>query len=140
MTDLNELDEKALAAAALAGSVGALMERMVDLTDGNRQGIADAMGVTGGRLSQIVNGDGNVRIATLGRLAAACGFELSLKALREDGVEVVEPRPARVRIPAVPDNVLEFKRYWTAPPEGAASVQVPATPNVELSNRFDVAL
>ena len=48
--------------------------------------IADALGVTAGRVSQVLNGDGNVRIATLARFLEATGYTAKITALpHEDG-------------------------------------------------------
>ena len=86
------------AAAALAGAVGSLVEQVVESSCRPRTDLAARMGVTAGRLSQIVNGDGNLRMSTLGRLLHAAGFAGSMTARTADGsVEITVPRAPRRR-------------------------------------------
>lgn len=111
MTDENkplveELEEdprvrSELAAARLASTVGALMEQVADATSAKYKDIAAVMGVSAGRVSQILSGDGNVRIATLARLLDACGYELELIARPKAGrgSAITLPRPPRRRRP-----------------------------------------
>lgn len=86
------------AAAALAGAIGSLVEQVVESSCRPRTDLAARMGVTAGRLSQIVNGDGNLRMSTLGRLLHAAGFAVSMTARTADGsVEITVPRAPRRR-------------------------------------------
>ena len=95
-------------AAALAGAVGSLVEQVVESSRLPRTDIAARMGVTLGRLSQIVNGDGNLRMSTLGRLLHAAGFAGSMTARAVDGsVEITVPRAPRRRGGSVVDVVAE---------------------------------
>jgi transcriptional regulator with XRE-family HTH domain len=88
-----------LAAARLASTVGALMEQVGEATSAKYKDVAAAMGVTAGRVSQILSGDGNVRIATLARFLDACGYELELTARPKSGrgPTITLPRPPRRR-------------------------------------------
>lgn len=69
-----------LAAARLASTVGALMEQVGEATSESVEDIAAVMSVSAERVTQILAGDGNVRIATLARFLHACGYELELTA------------------------------------------------------------
>ena len=42
--------------------------------------VADILGISPGRVSQVLNGDGNVRISTLAKFLRAAGFDLELSA------------------------------------------------------------
>lgn len=88
-----------MAAARLSSMVGALIENVQDASGVRKGQIAGAMGVSAGRVSQIINGDGNVRIATLGRFLEACGYELELVARPKsgDGTVIRLPRKGRRR-------------------------------------------
>ncbi|MBK8462860.1 MAG: helix-turn-helix transcriptional regulator [Nigerium sp.] len=85
-----------LAAASLINAVGSLVEQLVEMAARPKADIAKSMGVTPARVSQLLVGDGNVRIATLARLAEACGADLSLTAtLRESGGKITVPRTSQ---------------------------------------------
>lgn len=73
--------EKPLDAAAARAAVAAvsLMNEAFEKSDlSSRRQLAEALGVSEGRISQILNGDGNVRVSTLARLLKASGFDLDL--------------------------------------------------------------
>lgn len=80
------------AAAAAANMIGALIEQMVEQSGLTEEQIAEGMGVTVERLQEIINGDGNVRISTLARIAYATGHEVNIVATGEQGT--IEPRRA----------------------------------------------
>lgn len=91
-------DRTSLAAASLINAVGSLLEQLVDASGMRRQDVAAAMGVTPARISQLLSVDGNVRVATLGRVAEACGATLTVTAtLRTTGESITVPRPATRR-------------------------------------------
>lgn len=70
----NPLDAAAARAAVAAVSV---MNEAFEKSDlSSRRQLAGALGVSEGRISQILNGDGNVRVSTLARLLKASGFDL----------------------------------------------------------------
>lgn len=100
---LSDVDRTSLAAAGMINAVGSRMEQTVDLSGISRRDIAAAMGVTAGRVTQIVDGDGNVRVATLARVIDAAGADLSVAAVMRDGASINVPRrPTRQRSTASP--------------------------------------
>lgn len=68
----------AAAARAAVRAVGLMNEAFSTSTLGARRELAEAVGVSEGRISQLLNGDGNVRVSTLARLLKASGFDLEL--------------------------------------------------------------
>jgi transcriptional regulator with XRE-family HTH domain len=68
-----------LAAARLALRISELLHSAKIRSGQSSKQIADQLGVTEGRVSQILNGSGNLHVATVGRFLAACGFELNVK-------------------------------------------------------------
>lgn len=76
------------AAAALSLKTLDLIHRAKDARKLSSKVLAHEMGVTKGRISQILNGDGNLHIASVGRVFAACGYELTLVAKPTDGVDL----------------------------------------------------
>lgn len=117
-----------LAAARLASTVGALMEQVGEATSAKYKDIAAAMGVTSGRVSQILSGDGNVRIATLARFLDACGYELELTARPKSGrgPAITLPRASRRPRARQPARAPESAVQWRS-----------ATARLEASLRFD---
>lgn len=110
---VDSVERSTLAAAALINAIGSLMEQLVELTGDKKAEIAGRMGVTPGRVSQLLAGDGNVRVATLARLVEACDAHLVLTAtLRKGGEEIVVPRTSRRagRFPAVVGRPTEESR------------------------------
>lgn len=73
-----------LAAARLAGSVGALMERAVARSGRLAREVADEMMVSEGRISQLLSADGNIKVSTLARFMDACGYEVVITAVPKD--------------------------------------------------------
>lgn len=65
-------------AARLAVNVVADMNRAVERAGIRQKELAERLGVTESRVSQILNGDGNLRVATVARVFAALGFEARL--------------------------------------------------------------
>lgn len=96
--EADPIERASLAAAQLASAIGALMEQAIDASASNKRTIAASMGVTPARISQLLAGDGNVRVATLARLLDACGFEISVTAKpKAGGPEISVPRRSRPR-------------------------------------------
>lgn len=92
-----------LAAASLATQVASLIERAKERSNLSGKQLAERLGVTEGRVSQVLNGDGNVRVATLARFLGACGFELHMTARPLSGEGSVlechsSPRPRGGRV------------------------------------------
>ncbi|MEU1594532.1 helix-turn-helix transcriptional regulator [Streptomyces sp. NPDC005708] len=59
--------------------------------------LSSLLGVSEGAVSQVLNGDGNIRISTLARYLRAMGFEPRLSADPVDGGESLPSAPRRVR-------------------------------------------
>jgi hypothetical protein len=80
-----------LAAAAAARQLTSLMERAERASGISRSELARRLEVTGGRVTQVLNGDGNVHIATAARFLAAMGYQLNLTAVDDEGLPVSAP-------------------------------------------------
>jgi len=74
-----------LAAAAAASRVGALLEQTFARSELTQDELARALGVTKGRVSQVLHGDGNVHIATVARFLAAMDTQLVISAQGTEG-------------------------------------------------------
>ncbi|SHT65179.1 Fis family transcriptional regulator [Mycobacteroides abscessus subsp. abscessus] len=104
-TDPTLIDEEAatdsgaqgLAAADLAGQTMRLLHQALDASDLDQKALAEKLGVTQGRVSQVLNGDGNVRIAALARYLRALGYETRLSAIPVDPGQPTLPRASRRR-------------------------------------------
>jgi len=92
-------DDIRMAGPRLAIRVVELIKRAVRGNPNlNQKEIANRLGVNESRLSQIVNGDGNIQIATLARVLAATGYEVEIRAIGANG-EVLDIEPRRRRTP-----------------------------------------
>ena len=69
-----------LAAADLAGQVMRLLEQALDASGLEQKDLAEKLGVTQGRVSQVFNGDGNMKIAAVARYLRALGYETRISA------------------------------------------------------------
>lgn len=97
-----------LAAASLATSVVRSMNAAVRATGVENQKLAERLGVTKSRVSQLLNGDGNVRISSLAKVMRALGYQIELVVTpAESGVQ--ELRAARSRKRA---NVAQEPCIW----------------------------
>lgn len=87
--ELSMYDERAstvtgmlgLAAATAAARIARLFNAGKNASGLNSKEIALKLSITEGRVSQILNGDGNVHIATAARFLRAMGYELSISAV-----------------------------------------------------------
>lgn len=70
-----------LAAARLALRISDLLQSVKVRSGRSSKQIADQLEVTEGRISQILNGSGNLHVATIARFLSACDFELSVQAV-----------------------------------------------------------
>lgn len=86
-----DLGAQGLAAADLAGQVMRLLHQALDASPLDQKSLAEKLGVTQGRVSQVLNGDGNVKIAALARYLRVLGYEVQLSAT-----------PAEPDLPALP--------------------------------------
>lgn len=71
----------AMAAADAAVESVSLINEALEVSELPHAALAERLGVTPGRVSQVVNGDGNVRITTLARFLRALGYNLTLRAV-----------------------------------------------------------
>lgn len=74
-----EMPLDAAAAKAAVESV-ALINSVVEDAGLLQSELAKALGLTEGRVSQVLNGDGNVRVSTLARFLRAAGYDLDIAA------------------------------------------------------------
>jgi plasmid maintenance system antidote protein VapI len=68
-----------MAAARLAVNIEALLEKALRESGMSQSDLARALGVSDGRVSQILNSDGNLRVATIGKVFRALGFQPRLE-------------------------------------------------------------
>lgn len=69
-----------LAAANLASQVIELIRKALEASDLDQRALAEKLGVSEGRVSQVVNGDGNLRIAAVARYLRALGYSARISA------------------------------------------------------------
>jgi len=81
--------------ARLAVDASALLHRAFRASGLQARELAARLGVTEGRVSQVLHGDGNIRVTTLGRYLRAMGFVGQVTAESLDGTEIVAPRTRR---------------------------------------------
>jgi transcriptional regulator with XRE-family HTH domain len=88
-----------LAAAKAALRVAELLNAAKTASRQSSKAIASELNVTEGRVSQVLNGDGNLHIASVARYLAVCGYELKLIAepLTPDRPRLERKRPGRTR-------------------------------------------
>ncbi|HTW19593.1 MAG TPA: helix-turn-helix transcriptional regulator [Mycobacteriales bacterium] len=79
-----------LAAAELAITVSGVLKKTFAASGMTASAVADELGVSESAVSQVLNGDGNLRIATIGRYTRAMGYQSCL------AVHPVEPGRAHV--------------------------------------------
>lgn len=84
-----------LSAARLARDVAKQLARAFHARGDKQQDLAKDLGVTAGAVSQVLNGDGNLRIATLGRYLRALGYEARLTLVPVDEGAPALAEPAR---------------------------------------------
>jgi predicted XRE-type DNA-binding protein len=96
-----------LAAADLAGQVMRLLHQALDASELDQKALAEKLGVTQGRVSQVFNGDGNMKVAAVARYLRALGYEIHLSAT-----------PVTAGLPALP---LAPRRRSVRPPQQAAT-------------------
>lgn len=73
-----------LAAAEVMVRASTLMWKAFEQSGLTQRELAEALGVTEGRVSQILHGDGNVRLSTLARYLRATGYLTKLDAVPAD--------------------------------------------------------
>lgn len=97
-----------LAAARLAVETAQLLKAaFAARKDIDQQALAEVIGVSEGRVSQVLHGDGNVHIATLARYLTALGYEAELTArpLAPEAPVLTTPRRRGRGAPQRPNRV-----------------------------------
>lgn len=98
-----------LAAADLAISVGVLLRSAFGRSEMTNNDLAHALGVTAGRASQILNGDGNLRVSTVAKVLHSLGWKASVTATNTAG-ECLPAAPRSRRPASAPKT-----SGWTSP-------------------------
>ena len=129
--EYQETDEGAqqLAAADLASQVVNLINTALHASPLDQRALAAKLGVSEGRVSQVVNGDGNLRIAAAARYLRALGYNVTISAhpVEPDLPELPAPRRRGHNLlgtwVGMRDAAAQFYRYSAATRlfEGAVS-------------------
>lgn len=114
-----------LAAADLAGQVMRLLQQALDASELDQKSLAEKLGVTQGRVSQVLNGDGNMKIAAVARYLRALGYETRLTASPVISGLPALPRESRRRPAREPQSAVTEKRYVS---------RLPKRPRVKAKN------
>ena len=97
-----------MAAARLAISASRMLAAAFSArNDVDQKALARLIGVTEGRVSQVLHGDGNVHVATLARYMTALGYEVELTA---KAVDPAAP-PLKARAPRRSKRAARERRY-----------------------------
>ncbi|MCB9441224.1 MAG: helix-turn-helix transcriptional regulator [Mycolicibacterium sp.] len=112
-----------MAAADLAAQVARLLDAAFESSDLDQTALAEKLGVTQSRVSQVLNSDGNLRIATIARWLRALGYEAAITATPVGGDvsrSEPEPRPTRCtrQAPSMknPMDLAAYGTYTAHPP------------------------
>ena len=105
-----------MAAARLALSVTAVLDEAMQRSGLPQRELAERLGLTEGAVSQVLNGDGNLRIATVGRYLRAAGFQCQL-ALERVSESVLSPDVDEPRLP-ISGTMYTYLRSSRAIPTG----------------------
>lgn len=131
-----------LAAARLAVEVVSLLQQVMNQTDVSQARLCEVLDLSPGAVSQVVHGDGNVRIATVGRYFRALGYQprLFLDPV-EPTREVVASRATCVAIQNEFEHMVRTVLTSTATFAPTALVDVPIRPELQsaIANRSDFA-
>jgi len=95
-------DALELAAARSAVEGSALLARAFAATGLSQKELAQRVGVTEGRVSQILGQSVNLRLSTIGRYLRAMGYRLSLSAMDTDGNVIGAGRTSHTSRPVNP--------------------------------------
>lgn len=113
-----------LAAARLRYKVLTLLHSAAQASPLNQSELAAALGVRKSAVSQVLRGDGNVRVNTLAEYAFELGFEIE--------IELVPAGTARV---AATEFAPQFDAEWTL--ASSRSVEKMPAPQLVVSTRGD---
>lgn len=100
-----------LAAADVMLEAAGLLNRAVRTAGVSQRDLAEALGVGESRVSQVLNGDGNLRLTTLARYLRAAGYSISLTVNPADHDTPALPKP-RVRVRKSPQT--KTLKVWTS--------------------------
>ena len=109
--EATETGAQGLAAADLAAQVMRILEQALDASGLDQKALAERLGVTQGRVSQVLNGDGNLRVAAVARYLRALGYETHLSATPVDPGNPTLPRASRRRSSPAPQQPVVETRY-----------------------------
>lgn len=131
-----------LSAATLARDVSASLAQAFGRCKHSQKELAELLGLTEGAVSQVLNGDGNVRIATFGRYLRAMGYEarITLEPVEEGAAPIRSRRRRRVAtpefVPSTEDVGIQFDLgaisgvHWEH--HGLASALVPPSDDQQV--------
>lgn len=103
-----------LAAADLSAQIIRILHEALHASGMEQKELAELIGVTEGRVSQILNGDGNIRAAALARYMRALGYELNIKATPVGEGLPELPRPKRGQKKVLErDEINQADFVWT---------------------------
>jgi transcriptional regulator with XRE-family HTH domain len=109
--EATETGAQGLAAADLAAQVMRILEQALDASGIDQKSLAEKLGVTQGRVSQVLNGDGNLRVAAVARYLRALGYETHLSATPVDPSNPALPRTPRRRSAPAPQQPIVETHY-----------------------------
>lgn len=121
-----------LAAAAATAEVSRIFHRLSRASSRKQSQVADLLKVSEGRVSQVLNGDGNVTVAALAKYVRAYGYTLSFVITpAEPGVPpAAEARPRRRRGAQPPHRAL-LDKYVASYGILVPPINPPLIPDVE---------
>ncbi|MDF2917221.1 MAG: Helix-turn-helix domain [Microbacterium sp.] len=99
---MTEFDDVQMAGPRLAVKISELIRLAVRESKFSQREIADRMGISESRLSQITHGDGNFHTATIARVFAAAGCTFDFHVFTDAGHEIEIPRRGRRSRAATP--------------------------------------
>jgi predicted XRE-type DNA-binding protein len=106
-----------LAAADLAAQVMRLLQQALDASQLDQKALSEKLGVTQGRVSQVLNGDGNMKVAAVARYLRALGYEVQLAATPVAAGLPTLPYPTRRRRAEEPPSTVTEARYGARLPK-----------------------
>lgn len=132
-----------MAAAEASFDAVGLLNKAVRASGLSQRQIADALGVGESRVSQVLSGDGNLRITTLARYLRAAGYALRLEAApAEPGVaELPKPRSrGRREAETMRAMTAEFVKCWASPVLGSLGVGTAYTFHADLGAGHEIVI
>jgi transcriptional regulator with XRE-family HTH domain len=132
-----------MAAAEASFDAVGLLTKVVRASGLSQREIADALGVGESRVSQVLSGDGNLRITTLARYLRAAGYALRLEAIPADpGVsELPKPRSRRLReADTMRAMTADFIKCWESPVLSTLGVGTAYTFHADLGSGHEIVI